>query len=117
MKPVNIDQISDEVITIKWDDNHESLYFAQHLREFCPCASCERRDGDNNKTVYKMLKLHKKSIKILSWSKYGNYAINFHFSDGHKTGIYTYEKLRELCQCDECEKNRTIRIEGPLKLG
>jgi DUF971 family protein len=32
----------------------------------------------------------------------GNYAIEFHWQDGHSTGIYTYEYLRTLCPCSEC---------------
>jgi DUF971 family protein len=32
----------------------------------------------------------------------GNYAIEFHWRDGHSTGIYTYDYLRSLCPCSEC---------------
>jgi ATP-binding protein involved in chromosome partitioning len=27
----------------------------------------------------------------------GNYALAFYWSDGHSTGIYSYEHLRKLC--------------------
>jgi DUF971 family protein len=33
----------------------------------------------------------------------GNYAIEFHWHDGHSTGIYTYDYLRSLCPCPECD--------------
>ena len=33
----------------------------------------------------------------------GNYALSFAFSDGHGTGIYTFEMLRKLCRCKDCE--------------
>ena len=37
----------------------------------------------------------------------GRYAIRFHWSDGHSTGIYTFELLRQLCPCPICaEKSR-----------
>ena len=32
----------------------------------------------------------------------GNYAIQIEFSDGHATGIYSFEHLREICPCEEC---------------
>ena len=32
----------------------------------------------------------------------GNYAISLAFSDGHGTGVYRYEFLREICPCDAC---------------
>jgi DUF971 family protein len=28
----------------------------------------------------------------------GRYAINFRWSDGHETGIYSFRYLRELCE-------------------
>ena len=33
----------------------------------------------------------------------GNYALTFTFSDGHGTGIYTFEMLRKLCRCHDCD--------------
>jgi hypothetical protein len=32
----------------------------------------------------------------------GNYALAFAWSDGHSTGIYTFEYLRKLCPCPQC---------------
>ena len=34
----------------------------------------------------------------------GNYAIQISFSDGHATGIYSYDYLRTQCPCTECAK-------------
>jgi DUF971 family protein len=36
----------------------------------------------------------------------GRYGLTPVWEDGHKTGIYTYEKLRDLCECDECAKKK-----------
>ena len=32
----------------------------------------------------------------------GNYAISIAYSDGHGTGIYRYDFLREICPCEQC---------------
>jgi DUF971 family protein len=32
----------------------------------------------------------------------GRYALGFDFSDGHNTGIYPFEVLRDLCRCPTC---------------
>jgi DUF971 family protein len=32
----------------------------------------------------------------------GHYAIQFNWNDGHSSGIYTYEYLREICPCHDC---------------
>ena len=37
-------------------------------------------------------------------------AITFHWSDGHRTGIYRWEDLRDGCPCDECRTER--RVDG-----
>jgi DUF971 family protein len=34
----------------------------------------------------------------------GNYAIQISFTDGHSTGIYSYDHLRSICPCAECAK-------------
>jgi DUF971 family protein len=34
----------------------------------------------------------------------GNYALQIDFSDGHTTGIYSYDYLRTICPCQECGK-------------
>ena len=32
----------------------------------------------------------------------GHYGIRIRWSDGHDTGIYTYDRLRDLCPCEAC---------------
>jgi DUF971 family protein len=32
----------------------------------------------------------------------GNYAVRIHWSDGHNSGIYSWEHLRKICPCAEC---------------
>jgi len=33
----------------------------------------------------------------------GRYALQIYWSDGHSSGIYTFDYLRGLCPCTECE--------------
>ena len=37
-------------------------------------------------------------VTVLGWEMVGGYAIQFHFSDGHNTGIYSYRYLREIAE-------------------
>ncbi len=32
----------------------------------------------------------------------GRYALKFVWSDGHDTGLYSFDLLRGLCRCEEC---------------
>jgi DUF971 family protein len=38
----------------------------------------------------------------------GRYALQFSWSDGHDTGIYSYALLRRLCQCDVCQPVKPV---------
>jgi len=98
--------ISDKVLTIVWSDGHEGLYFADHLRKNCPCAACDKeRELEREKGPFKIISVRLENISINSWFLLGRYAVGFDFSDHHNTGIYRYEYLRNLCQCDLCTNN------------
>jgi DUF971 family protein len=32
----------------------------------------------------------------------GNYAVRFIWDDGHDSGMYSWDRLRQMCPCDEC---------------
>ena len=51
--------------------------------------------------------MYKPTLKMLSVEPVGSYAIRIHWSDGHNTGIYSYEHLRKICPCAECSKRLT----------
>jgi DUF971 family protein len=42
------------------------------------------------------------TLERLSVAPVGNYALQFGWSDGHDTGIYTFDYLRKLCPCLRC---------------
>jgi len=100
MYPKSIEQISDQVIAIKWDDGQDTIYFAEHVRKVCPCASCKENDDEGKKkNPFKILDMNNPTpnhIDFVSWELIGRYAIRFTFSDRHDTGIYTFEYLREI---------------------
>lgn len=81
---------------IAWEDGHKSEYTFQWLRQHCPCALCI-----NEITGEKMLdpKSVPERLQGLKAELVGNYALRFDFSDGHNTGIFTFELLRKICPC------------------
>jgi DUF971 family protein len=95
IEPVQIVEESEREISIKWSDEAETRYNAAQLRRSCPCASCV-----NEWTGEKILKVESvpDDISIDSTSVVGRYALNFHFSDGHETGIYSFQYLRKLSE-------------------
>jgi DUF971 family protein len=93
IEPVKIIEENDSEITIEWSDGRETRYSALKLRRSCPCAGCV-----NEWTGEKMLDdgSISEDIKFSSISIVGRYALNFHFSDGHDTGIFSFSYLWEL---------------------
>lgn len=84
---------------MNWSDGHVSRHLYPELRGACPCAVCrdERKPGRLRKAV-------PADIHPLQIGRVGRYAVTFTWSDGHQTGIYTYELLRELCACADCRR-------------
>ena len=93
IEPIQITEENDREISIKWSDDAETRYNAADLRRKCPCASCV-----NEWTGEKMLDDAKipEDISIKHTSIVGRYALNFHFSDGHDTGIFSFAFLRKV---------------------
>ena len=46
------------------------------------------------------------ALKMLAVEPVGNYAIRINWSDGHSSGIYSYDHFREICPCAECQAAR-----------
>ena len=94
MIPKSIRKIGQAEMKLTWVDGHESAYSARYLRENCPCASCR-----HELTGERILRVEDlpKEMSILKSEVMGNYALGFQFSDGHSTGIYTFQYLRKIC--------------------
>ncbi len=93
LEPTHIVEESDSALSITWSNEMDSKYNAAQLRKACPCASCV-----NEWTGEKVLKNENVAddISFASISIVGRYALNFQFSDGHNTGIYSFNYLRQL---------------------
>ena len=97
IEPREIKQEGDAGLRITWGDDHVSRYSAAGLRRACPCAQCV-----NEWTGQRVLKPEtiSQELTIADLSIVGRYALNFRWSDGHETGIYSFRYLRELCEQD-----------------
>ena len=94
IEPREIMQEGDAGLRITWADSHVCRYAALELRRACPCAQCV-----NEWTGQRVLEPEAVSdqIQINEIAIVGRYALNFRWSDGHETGIYSFRLLRELC--------------------
>ena len=92
-------------VDIVWSDSHTSHYDFSYLREQCPCATC---NDERAKRIPSPLPMFKPKASARSATSVGNYAIQITFTDGHGSGIYSYEHLRGICPCAECARFRPV---------
>ena len=102
--PSEIERVGGREIRITWDDGHVSTYANADLRFACACANCvEEWSG--------VRRIQRESIPSdifpTGMELVGNYAVQITWSDGHATGIYTYDSLRALCPCDACKASQS----------
>ena len=77
--------------TVSFDSGEEYEFPAEYLRVFSPSA--EVRGHGRGQEV---LQYGKRDVGITSINQAGNYAIQIIFSDGHDSGIFSWDYLRDL---------------------
>lgn len=90
-------------LILTWSDEHESLHNWETLRWACPCAWCAGEGGQPG-MLQSRQSLTSEETTLDNLQPVGRYGLTPIWEDGHKTGIYTFEKLRAMCECDECKK-------------
>jgi len=98
--PVEIGRANQHDVKVTWSDGHVSVYPARDLRLKCPCAGCVDEVTGHVRLIASSIAETVRPVKI---DLVGRYAISITWSDGHNTGIYSFEKLRALCPC--CSKS------------
>lgn len=101
-------------VDITWADGHRSHYEFAYLRDLCPCATCnDERYRKQEMAAHASagpgmqspsLPMFKPKPRARAASAVGSYAIRIDFTDGHSTGIYSFDYLREICPCDACTR-------------
>ena len=97
--PLALKLIRDDMLRIEWSDGQTREYAVGELRDKCPCATCrERRTAPPPPaTMLPVLTAAEaRPLRIVAMHPTGRYAYSIHFSDGHDTGIFTLESLREM---------------------
>lgn len=88
---INVYEGSDR-FQVLWKDGSNTECDAFSLRFNCPCANCV-----DETTGVRMIKAENiaTNIKFENIRPVGRYGIQIHFSDGHNTGIFRYDKIKE----------------------
>lgn len=98
-RPNHIDIRKDQGMTVTWPDGTVSTYPIVHLRRWSPSAEARQMREELAKNPLAVLPASSADagpLRIEDAKFVGNYAIQLFFSDGHSTGIYSWEYLREI---------------------
>jgi DUF971 family protein len=79
------------VLEIAFDDASSFRLPYEYLRVYSPSAEV-RGHGPGQET----LQVGKRDVTVKSHEQVGHYALRFTFSDGHDTGIFSWDYLYEL---------------------
>lgn len=95
VEPREIMQESAAALRVTWGDGRVCRYEAAALRRLCPCAQCV-----NEFTGERVLRPESipGDLAIDDLVIVGRYALNFRWTDGHETGIYSFRYLRQVCE-------------------
>ena len=112
-KKVRVKKTEGTGVEIDWQDGHKSAWNFAWLRNACPCATCHdereksgRRPGEAKPKAQTLLVMYEAPVRPVEVTPVGKYAIKFKWTDGHEAGIYSWEYLRRVCQCEACSRVR-----------
>lgn len=97
--PRHLDLKKDQGLTITWADGTSTFFPITYLRRMSPSAEARQLREEmakNPLTVLPASAVSDKSITAVSAQLVGNYALRITFSDGHDTGIFSWDYLMEI---------------------
>lgn len=107
---ISVDRENNQLHVV-WNDDHQGLHNFETLRWNCPCAGCRGEMGMPGR-LDSLAVLQADETQLQSLEAIGLYAVRPTWGDGHETGLYTYEHLRDLCECDECMQQQPGKFQN-----
>lgn len=97
--PTKLELIEGNQLLIQWSDGSSRRYGFRELRDACPCATCREKrkpTGGPAPLLPVLSAAEAQPLKINGMKPVGSYAYSIAFSDGHDTGIFSFELLQAL---------------------
>ncbi len=82
-------------LVVTWADGEVHQIPFEELRRACPCAVCQGEMGRPGR-FDREPELRPGEADLVTVELVGQYALGAAWRDGHRTGIYTFERLRAL---------------------
>ena len=86
------------MLDLVWGDEIAQRIRLEDLRRLCPCAVCEGTRAKQESSELHVISSAElsASASVVNLTPVGRFAIQIRWSDGHDTGIYTYDYLRSM---------------------
>lgn len=99
-RPIRLDLDRAVALSVTWSDGRRSVYPIAHLRRLSPSADARQLREEMARNPLTVLPSSGtdpgQPLTALGAEMVGNYALRIRFSDGHDTGIYSWDYLREI---------------------
>jgi len=101
--PAHVDLDKRKGLTVRWQDGSSSFYPIAYLRRMSPSADQRMLREEMARNPLTVLPASVSSngggpLAATGAEMVGNYALKITFSDGHDTGIFSWEYLRQIDQ-------------------
>jgi DUF971 family protein len=97
IRPDEIQCIGHEV-AIRWQDGTEDYLPMEQLRALSPSAEQQGERDLLGNTIGGTSRREYPGVSVTGWVPVGGYGIQFSFSDGHRTGIYSFAYLKDIAR-------------------
>jgi ATP-binding protein involved in chromosome partitioning len=108
--PVEIKQSGVRELRVIWDDGQVNDFDVVELRRSCRCANCV--DELTGAQILHPSQVGE-DVRPQTIRQVGNYAFQVNWSDGHTSGIYTFDYLRQLAAAPEAPSGPVAPGDGP----
>ena len=97
--PTHLDLDRAKGLRVVWSDGRESFYPVVHLRRWSPSADARDVRDQLERDPLAVLPsggVSTDALRAQDMELVGNYAVRIVFSDGHRTGLYSWDWLRAI---------------------
>jgi DUF971 family protein len=92
VESIEVDRTSH--VLLRFEDGLTVRFGLPALRLACPCADCNAKRGQDRPVTH-LPDDDLAAIRITDATMAGAWGLNLDWSDGHSTGIYAFEHLRD----------------------
>ena len=100
--PIKLDLKKDRGLAVEWADGTTSYFSIAYLRRMSPSADAREQREELERNPLAVIQPPRRPgdgpLVAESAELVGNYAIRINFSDGHRTGLYSWDYLRDIDQ-------------------